>query len=166
MVVTLRFICEQCTHLKDPQLEFISGDLIRHREIILRDLQELLSAASDELDKAVTILAGSIFEEILYSFLQSQEAFIAQRRGTFTFDPTQSLQNYVDIFHRWFGDILPDTRLPDFVVRYRDLVHINSELNSPPDVCARASRDMLRVLDHLLGELSQFAGPQRLQSEQ
>ena len=159
MTDTLKSICEQCTHLNKPQLDFIPAEFVRHREAILRDLTELVSAASEEREKTVVILAGSILEAILYTFLRGQEAYIAKRRGTFTFDPNQSLESYVSIFNRWFRDVLPNVILPDFVVDYRDLVHINRELNSPPDICSRASRDMLRILDVLLEELSQFAGP-------
>lgn len=159
MTDTLKSICEQCTNLNNPQLDFIPADLTRHRETILRDLKELVSAASTELEKTVVILAGSILEAVLYSFLQGQEAYIAGRRGTFTFDREQSLENYINIFNRWFRDILPNALLPNLVVGYRDLVHVNRELNSPPDVCARGPREMLRILNVLLGELSQFAGP-------
>ncbi len=108
------------------------------------------------------VLAGSILESVLYTFLQGQEAYIALRRGEeFTFDPKQGLENYVNIFNRWFLDVLPNAELPDFVVDYRDLVHINRELRELPDVCIRASREMLRVLNLFLGELQQFA-PERV----
>lgn len=160
MTDTLRSICEQCTHLNQPQLEFISAQLTRHREIILRDLKELVSAATAGIDKTVVILGGSILEAVLYSFLQSQETYIAQRRGGFTFNPEHSLQNFVNVFNCWFLDILPNAEIPEFVVQYRDLVHINAELAFPPDICARASRDMLKILNRLLGELAQFGSPQ------
>jgi hypothetical protein len=127
--------------------------------VILRDLADLVSAASEEREKTVVVPAGSILEAILYSFIQSQEAYITVRRGAFRFDPNQSLENYVSIFNRWFRDILPNAVLPRLVMGYRDLVHLDRELTSPPDICARASRHMLRTLDALLGELSQFAGP-------
>ncbi len=159
MTDTLKFICEQCTRLNNPQLDFIPAQFTRHREVVLRDLGELVSAASEEHEKTVVILGGSILEAVLYSFLQGQEAYIAERRGTFTFDPNKSLENYVSIFNRWFRDVLPNVVLPDYVVDYRDLVHINRELMSPPSTCTRAARDILRILDGLLAELSEFAGP-------
>lgn len=159
MTDTLKSICEQCTNLNNPQLDFVPEELTRHKEIILRDLRELVSAASAELEKTVVILAGSLFEAILYSFIQGQEAYVAARSGAFTFRPDQSLENYVNIFNRWFRDVLPNMLLPNLIVDYRDLVHINRELKAPPGVCGRASRDMLRILEALLGELSQFAGP-------
>ncbi len=164
MTDTLKSICEQCTHLNKPQLDFIPAGFTRHREAILRDLTELVSAASEEHEKTVVILGGSILEAILYSFLQGQEAYIAKRRGTFTFNPNQNLENYISIFNRWFRDALPNVTLPDFVADYRDLVHINRELNSPPEICTRASRDLLRILDALLHELSEFAGSSNEQS--
>lgn len=159
MTDTLKSICEQCTHLHNPQLNFISVDLIRQREIIIRDIRELVSAASVELDKTVVVLAGCILESVLYSFLQGQKDYIAQRRGSFTFNPDQGLENYVNIFNRWFSDILPNTILPDLVIEYRNLIHINREVSSPPEICALASREMLRRLNVLMGELSMFAGP-------
>ncbi|MGH9814086.1 MAG: hypothetical protein ACRD4T_13220 [Candidatus Acidiferrales bacterium] len=158
MTDTLKSICGQCVHLNNPQLDFVPAELLRHREIIVRDLGELVSAASLELEKTVVILSGSILEAVLYSFLQAQESYIAQRRGTFTFDPEQSLENYVSIFNKWFSDALPQVVIPDFVIGYRNIVHVNRELNSVPGVCGVASRDMLRLLDALLGELSSFAG--------
>ncbi|HXZ40822.1 MAG TPA: hypothetical protein VEG68_08775 [Terriglobales bacterium] len=127
--------------------------------MILRDIRELVAAASAELEKTVAILAGSVLEGILYTFIKSQENYIAERRGVFVFDPNHSLQNYVSIFNKWFRDVLPNVVIPDIVVDYRDLVHINRELNSAPEVCTSASRDMLRIVDALLGELGQFAAP-------
>ncbi len=122
MTDTLKSICEQCTHLRNPQLEFISQELQRQKEIILRDLKELLSAASLEREKSVIVLAGGLFEAVLYCFVQAQKDYIAVRRGSFSFDPEQSLDNYLSIFNRWFSDVLT---VPDIVVDYRDMVHIN-----------------------------------------
>jgi hypothetical protein len=153
MTDTLRSICEQCTHLQRPQLDFIPAELQRHREIVQRDILELVSAASSEREKTVVILAGSLFEALLYSFIEGQIDYIAARRGSFTFDPGQSLGNYVSFFNRWFSDIMS---IPDSVVTYRDLVHINQELQYPVDLCGRAARDMLRLLDNLLGKLSAY----------
>ncbi|PYU93987.1 MAG: hypothetical protein DMG25_07910 [Acidobacteria bacterium] len=158
MTDTLRSICEQCIRLNNPQLDFIPEHLARQKEIIRRDLVELVSAAAAGLEKAVTVLTGSILEAVLYTFIQGQEAYIAKRRGDFTFNPEHSLQNYMEIFNRWFRDQLPDAELPHFVITYRDLIHINRELSSPPDICAQASRSMLRILNNLLGEVAKFAG--------
>jgi len=161
MTDTLRSICEQCPHLNNPQLDFLSEGFSRHKEIILRDLVELVSAASAELAKTVIILSGSLLEAVLYSFIQCQTDFISKFIGEeFKFNPDHSLENYVRTFNKYFGGILPNAVVPIRVVGYRDLVHINRELNSLTDVCAQASRDMLRILNVLLGELSQFANPQ------
>ena len=159
MTDTLKSICEQCPHLNNPRLDFIPIELSRHREIILRDLKGLVSAASDEaeLEKTVTVLAGTLLEAVLYTFLQSQQDYIAG--FGFTFNPQGRLSRYVDIFNTSFKDILPKAVLPNWVVEHRNLVHINRELNSPRGICANASRDMLRILNTLLGELSQFASP-------
>jgi len=157
MTDTLRSICEQCTHLNNPQLDFIPAKLTRHKEIILRDLRELVSVASNEHEKACVILAGSILEAVLFGFLQVQEAKIGERRGKkFTFDPGQSLQNYLDIFNKWFGRDLPDLELPDVLVDYRNLVHFKNELNSPTGECGKAARTMLRTLEALIRELSAY----------
>ena len=155
MTDTLKSICEQCTHLHNPQLEFIPAGLERQREIILRDLNELASAASLEREKSVIVLAGGLFESILYSFIQTQSDSIAARRGSFTFDSEQSLDNYVSIFNRWFSTIVA---LPDVIVGYRDMVHINQELQQPPEACRNAAPEMLRLLDTLLGKLNEYAG--------
>jgi hypothetical protein len=159
MTDTLRSICEQCTHLSNPQLDFIPDELSRQKGIIVRDLKELVSAASGEHEKTVTILAGSILESVLFSFIAGQARYIADRRGEFTFDPMLGLEEYKNIFNRWFGDRLPSFRVPDFIIAYRNLVHINRELNSAPDICSKASRSLLLTLNSLLGELSRFAGP-------
>ena len=127
MTDTLRSICEQCTHLNNPRLDFIPANLTRHKEIILRDLRELVAAASVST-KVGVIMAGSILEAILFSFLQWQETQIAARRGRFTFDPEQNLQNYLDIFNKWFGGDFPNLQLPDVLVDFRNLVHFNREL--------------------------------------
>ena len=157
MTDTLKSICEQCIHLKTPKLEFIPVGFARHRQVILRDPAELVSAATKNHEKTVVILSGCVLESVLFSFIQSQEAYITSRRGNFTFNPDRSVDNFVSIFNRWFRDILPGVVLPDLMVDYRDLVHINRELNAAEDICESASRDMLRIVDRLLGELNQFA---------
>ena len=91
MTDTLRSICEQCAHLHNPQLDFIPEESQRQKEIILRDLKELVSAGSLEQEKSVIVLAGCVFEALLYCFIQAQKDFIAARRGSFTFDPEQNL---------------------------------------------------------------------------
>ena len=159
MTDTLKSICEQCINLNNPQLDFIPAELTRHRETILRDLKELVSAASIELEKTVVILSGSILEAVLYTFIQGQEAYIKNLDGAFTFDPRATLQRFMNIFNRYFRRVLPSVVLRDIVADYRDLIHVNRELNSHPGICARGSREMLRILNALLGELSQFAGP-------
>jgi len=156
MTDTLRSICEQSTHLSNPRLDFIPTELSRHREIIRRDLRELVSVASTGHVKACVVLAGSLLEGILFSFLQGQEKRIAERRGTFTFDPDRSLQNYLDIFNKWFGRDFPDLKLPDVLVDYRNLIHFNQELSAPIDECEKAARTLLRTLDALMGRLAGY----------
>jgi len=112
------------------------------------------------MEKTVVILAGSLFETVLFAFIASQQAYIVRRRGAFSLDPNNAtLENYKNIFNRWFSDALPAAVLPDFIVDYRNLVHVNREIYFPPNVCERASREMLRTLDSLLGELSRFGTP-------
>ncbi len=156
MTDTLKSICEQCTHLHNPQLDFIPEGLglQRHREIILRDVKELVSAASLEQEKTVVVLSGCVFESILYCFIQSQSEYIAARRGVFTFNPEHSLGNYVSIFNRFFSTSFA---IPDLVASYRDMVHINRELQQPPDACRSAAPEMLRLLNTLLEVVSEFA---------
>ncbi len=126
MTDTLRSICEQSTHLNNPRLDFLPANLARHKEIIVRDLRELVSVASSEHEKACATLAGSILEAILFSFLLWQEAQIAARRGSpFTLDPEENLQGCLNIFNRWFRSEFPNLDLPDRLVGYRDLVHLN-----------------------------------------
>ena len=160
MTDTLRSICGQCARLSNPRLDFISDELRRHKEIILRDLAELVSSASAELKKSVVSLAGSILEAVLFGFLKGQESYISARRGAeFAVDPQESLRTYVNVFNRYFSGQFPKDLLPDFVVSYRDLIHVSREVASSPEICHEASRNMLRVLDTLLGELNQAAGP-------
>jgi len=156
MTDTLRSICEQCTHLNNPQLDFIPAHLTRHKEIILRDLRELLSVASHEHEKASVVLAGSILEAILFTFLQGHETETALRRGGFTFDPNQSLQNYLNIFNKWFGRDFPNLQLSNELVSYRDFVHVNRELTAQPGECRKAALALMRTLDLLVGELSTY----------
>jgi hypothetical protein len=159
MTDTLRSICEQCTHLKNPQLDFISSDSARHREILTRDLRELTSAAANENEKTVVILGGIILESILYTFIQGQSRYIAERRGTFEFRAKDDLEDYLNTFNRWLRPLVPDVFLPSSVVRYRHLVHINREISSEPGICGSASREMLRILDELLSGLSELVSP-------
>jgi len=159
MTDTLRSICEQSIQLNNPPLDFIPAGSTRHKEIILRDLKELVSAAFAEQEKTVVVLAGSILEAVLHGFIQGQASYIAARRGAFQFNPELGLEDYKNIFNRWFSDVLPGVVLPDYVADYRNLIHINRELNSPLDICSRASREMLRILESLLNEFSQFASP-------
>lgn len=155
MTDTLKSICEQCIHLHEPQLDFIPAGAARQREIVSQDLKMLVSAAIREEDKGVILLAGSLFEAILYSFIQAQSDYIAVRRGSFTFNPDHDLGNYVNIFNRWFSDILT---IPDTTVEYRDMVHINRELKFPSDIRSRAAQEMLRSLDMLIGKLEEAYG--------
>jgi len=158
MTDTLRSFCEQCTYLNNPQLDFVSG--AQQRQIILRDIRALVSAASAELEKTVTILGGSIIESVLSCFLKDREDFIREQRGgVFQFPPQADLQDCVNLFNLWFRDLLPNVDLTN-AVDYRNLVHIDNELNFPTDICKRASREMLTILNTLLGELSQFVNPQ------
>jgi len=154
MTDTLKSICEQCVHLLSPRLDFIPAESQRQRDIILRDLRELISAASNNNERTVVLLAGCLFESVLYCFIQSQSDYIAARRGSFTFDPDQSLSNYVAFFNRWFLNVFS---IPDLVVDARDLVHINQELQNALDVCSRAAPEMIRLLDAFLGELAKYA---------
>jgi hypothetical protein len=120
-------------------------------------LRELVAVASEEHEKACVVLGGSILEAILFSFLQRQEERITERRGLkYTFDPNQDLQNYLDIFNKWFGRDFPTLRLPDILVDYRNLVHFNRELSVPPDECKKAAVTLLRTLDALIGELDTY----------
>jgi len=160
MTDTLRSICEQCSQLNAPHLDFIPPELARHRKIIDRDLRELVAAAYNELDRAAALLAGSLLESVLFSFLSGQETYIGAIRGRpFVFDPNMSLQNYKEIFNRYFGRTMPGSELSDLTVEYRDMVHINRELAGPEDICSRAARDMLRIVDKLLADLAGFAAP-------
>jgi hypothetical protein len=152
---TLKSICEQCTHLNNPQLDFISD--ARQKEIIFRDTRELVLAASYGLEKTVTILSGCIVESVLFCFLKRNEQYIKDRRGKeFVFPQQIDLQNCVNIFNRWFSAKLPKVDLSDTLVDYPNVAHIDKELVLPANVCGRASREMLVALDTLLGELSQF----------
>jgi hypothetical protein len=157
MTDTLRSICERSTHLSNPRLDFIPAELGRCREILARDLHELVLAAATENAKSVVLLAGSVLEGALYALVKAQSTYIAERRGTFEFNPAHSLRNYVEIFNRWLNDLLPTVTLPDSVVYYRDLVHINRELNSPLGICTTAAAEMMRILDTLFEALSTFA---------
>lgn len=162
MTDTLKSICDRCTHLRKPDLDFIPPEFARQRQIILRDLRELISAASLENEKTVVILAGSLIESVLYSFLQFQQEYISWRRGSpFQFNPNHSLANYVGVFNGYFRDVIPNVALPDYIVSYRNLVHINRELGLSPGACSNASREMLRTLEMLLGGLSEFDEPIR-----
>lgn len=152
MTDTLKYICGQCKHLHNPRLDFIPQEAERQKQIILQDLKELASAGSLEQEKTVILLAGTLFESILYCLLQAQEGYIASRRGSFTFDPEQNLDNYVNIFNRWFSEVLT---IPDIVIEYRNMVHMNQELKFPSDIRERAARDMVRLLDALLGKLAE-----------
>jgi hypothetical protein len=156
MTDTLRSICARSTHLSNPRLDFIPAQLTRHKEIILRDLRELVWVASNEHEKACVTLAGSILEAVLFSFLQGQEKQIAFRRGSYTFNPDQSLQNYLDIFNKWFRRDFPNLELPDMLVKCRNLVHFNQELSVPADECRKAALTLLRTLDALIGELAAY----------
>jgi hypothetical protein len=160
MTDTLKSICEQCSQLNTPQLDFIPPELLRHREIIRRDLRELVIAASHELDRAVVFLAGSLAESILLSFLAGQKSYIEVISGSvFVFPPKMSLQNCKEVFNAYFGRAIPGSKLPDLIVEYRDTIHINKELALPEDIYNQASRDLLRILDKLLADLTGFAAP-------
>jgi hypothetical protein len=155
MTDTLKSICEQCAHLRDPRLEFLPQESQRHKEIILRDLRELIAAALNEHERSVLLLAGGLFEALLYSFIQGQIEYISERRGIeFTFREGHDLGNFISIFNKWFSETL---KIPDTVVRYRNTIHINCELNSDEEVCSRGARDLLRQLDLLLGALEGYS---------
>jgi hypothetical protein len=155
MTDTLKSICEQCNHLHSPQLEFLPERFAREKEIIVRDLAELVSAASMEKEKSVILLAGTIFEAVLFCFIQAQSDFISARRGyLFAFNPEQSLGNYVSIFNRYFSTLFA---IPDLIAGYRDIIHINRELQHAPNICRSAAPEMLRLLNALLEKLHDYS---------
>ncbi len=122
---------------------------------MLRDLEELTYAASFELRKSTLALAGSIAEALLFTFLKAQESFISVRRGRpFVLDAGESLQTFVNVFNRYFTDRFPEDLLPDEVVSYRDLIHVNREVSSDPNVLKEAAPNMLRILNNLLDEFA------------
>ncbi len=152
---TLKSICEQCTHLNNPHLDFIPHEFERHKGIVLRDLRELTDAASFELYKSVLALTGSIAEALLFTFLKPQESLISAKRGrAFVLDPGETLQTFVNVFNRYFADRFPEDLLPDDVVSYRDLIHVNREASSDPDFIREAAPNMLRILNGLVGEFT------------
>jgi hypothetical protein len=155
MIDTLKSICDQCAHLRDPQIEFVPVESQRQREIILRDLRELVTAASNEQERSVVLLAGSLFETVLYSFIQVNTEFISARRGVeFKFNPEHDLGNFVSIFNKYFSNRSP---IPDVIVEYRNTIHVNRELQYDEEVCPRAARDLLRQLNVLMGTLEGYA---------
>ncbi len=162
MTDTLKSICEQCIHLNNPQLDFIPDDLQRYREIIRRDLAELVRAAFYELEKSVVALTGSLLEAVLYCFLKSQEFIVSKRRTErVIIGPEEGLQTYINIFRRFrpdFSFALSADLLPQASVGYRDLIHVNSEVSSDPDFCRKAAPEMLLILDAALGEFAKTVG--------
>jgi hypothetical protein len=118
MTDTLKSICEQCTQLKNPQLDFIHADFGRHREILSRDLGELVSAAMAENEKSVVVLAGITLEGILYTLIQCHSAYITERRGEeFVLRPDHSLRNYVDIYNRWLPIAISFTSTGNLIIQ-------------------------------------------------
>jgi hypothetical protein len=162
MTDTLKSICEQCTHLNNPQLDFIPEDLQRYREILRRDVAELVQAASYGLQKSVVAVAGSLLEGLLYSYLKPRESLIvvyrADRNKPFKVDPGESLQSYLNIFKRYFGSNFPSDMLPPEVARLRDLIHINREISSDPEFCRKAAPDLLLIVDAVLGQFAKTTG--------
>jgi len=73
MADTLESICARCSNLSSPRLDFIPESLNRERRIIVRDLRELVSAARMNHEKTAVILAGSVFESLLYVFLSGRD---------------------------------------------------------------------------------------------
>jgi hypothetical protein len=134
--------------------------MARHKEIILRDLSELILAASSDLEKAVVSLGGSILEGILFGFLKGQESYITAMRGQpFEVDPGESLQTYINIFNRYFGNHFPKGLISDIVVTYRDLIHVSREVSTAPGFCSQAAQDLPRILNGLLSHLAEFTQP-------
>ena len=132
MTDTLKSICEQCPQLSAPRLDFLPAAATQHADIIRRDLKELVAAASAELPKSVVLLAGSLLESILFGFLSGQETYIAAIRGAeFVFDPNMGLQNYKEIFNRYFQRAIPGAALPDFIVAYRDMTALFGDCAAP-----------------------------------
>jgi hypothetical protein len=154
MANTLKSICEQCTHLHNLHLKFIPDKLKREKAIIQRDLKELVSAATIEQQKTVIVLAGGLFESVLYCFIQAQTMNIVARDDSFTFNPELHLNNYAKVFNLRFPNL---PAIPDVIIDYRNMVHINRELKQPEDICRTAAQEMLKFLDALLGSLSEYA---------
>ncbi|GEM_PF-2287165 len=159
MTDTLKSICEQCGNIVNPQLDFIPQRLNLYRTIIERDLKQLVFAASLEMDKAVVLLAGSIFEAVLHSFIQAHAIDIEiDRAGVpFKFDPESRLQKCVHIMKVYFARKIQNLDLLDSMARDRNLVHINQEISKDPDACYRASREMIRQLNLLLMDLANYS---------
>lgn len=162
MTDTLSSIYERCPRLQQPALDFIPDELLEFKQLIRRDLRELGVAASAQLEKAVAVLAGSVVEAILYCFLQSQRKYLSdQIQSEFSVDPrAQGLADFVRVFNRFFAHRF--FRIPDIAITSRDLIHAGREvleLSREPEICGRAAREMLPLLDTLLSRFAGFAEP-------
>jgi hypothetical protein len=165
MTDTLKSLCEECRHINNPCLDFVPDGLLRYKEIILRDLAELVLAASNESEKSVVALAGSVLEAVLFVFLKTQEVpYLKGRRGAeFKLRPEWRLRKLVQIFKKDFVVVLPSfprDLLADEVVSQRNLIHAGQEAKFTGDACRLAARTMLRTLDALLGALAAFGTPE------
>jgi hypothetical protein len=119
-------------------------------------LRELLSVASSEHVKACVTLAGSIIEAVLLTFLLWQEARIAALKPGFTLDPTRGLRYYLGIFDDCFREDFPNLQFSNEVASFRDFVHINRELRAEPGECREGAITLLKKVDALVGELSNY----------
>jgi hypothetical protein len=159
MTDTLWSIYERCPRLQEPLLDFIPDELLQFKQLIRRDLRELGAAAAAQLEKTVAMLAGSILEAVLYCFLQGQKEYLSdQIKSEFSVDPLRKgLPDFVSVFNRFF--VHRFFKIPDVAITSRDLIHASREvweLSREPDICGRAAREMLPLLDALLSRFADF----------
>src|SRR5437016_14373594 len=104
MTDTLKSICEQCIHLHNPQLDFIPPELNREREIILRDLSELVTAAFQEQEKSVIVLGGILLESALFGLIRTECSHVSfRRRDILAFNADLRLPDYVAMFNSYMS---------------------------------------------------------------
>lgn len=155
----LRYISQSCSWILNGKITFID-ELIcpRYRDIVERDMSELIYTLLTNSWKSSLILIGSIFEGLLYCFLKGNEEFLKEVSGNQNYEVRENgrLLYYLRLFRRYFG-IFDLDYLPDFITSYRNIVHPNYEINqSRISISDSAVRQALMLLNRLIRDFEEL----------
>lgn len=144
-------IRESLAEIRQSALEFVSDDSFQ--AILRRDLEELVSAVSANLNKSVAMLAGSIMEAVLVDIIGRRPDLAQSYMGKKKFPADASLDKLIEIA---VAESLLDSlamSLVSSIKDYRDLIHPDRERRERIKLDGATTASLLALLRLVLRSL-------------